>query len=78
MQILPAALERLAVSEFNVKNVVSVFKTLELAMQDALIPVAEIVLNYQSDEDVVTSEDLIPVVTFRLTRSSNEEVQDGI
>jgi len=72
MQILPKALERLTASEFNIKNVVNVFKTLELAMQDA--GAAEIVLHYQSDEDVVSSEDLIPVVIFRLIRCSNEEV----
>jgi len=66
MRILPAALERIAVSEFKPEHIISVLKALELALQHNPVPVAEIKLSYQSDEDQVTSEDLIPVITFSL------------
>lgn len=66
MQILPAALERIRTSEFKSEHIISVLKALELALQHNPAPVAEIKLSYQSDEDQVSSEDLIPVVTFSL------------
>ena len=66
MQILPVALERLATSKFDVEHIVSILKTLELALQNNGSNSGEIVLSYQSDEDVVTVDDWIPVVTFSL------------
>jgi hypothetical protein len=76
MQLLPVALERIAASEFKPEHIVSVLKTLELALRHNPVPVAEITLNYQSDEDQVTQDDLIPVITFSLrpARIPNEKM----
>lgn len=66
MQILPAALERIAASEFQTKHIICVLKALELVLQHNSAPAAEITLNYQFDGDVITSDDLIPTITFSL------------
>lgn len=70
MQIFPAALERLASSEFKTEYIIRVLKTLEQVLQANPGPMAEVVLHYQSEDDVVTSEDLIPVITFSLRQAT--------
>lgn len=72
MQILPAAFERIAASEFKIEHIINVLKTLELVLQHNPVPVAEITLNYQSDVDIVAPDDLIPTITFSL-RYPNEK-----
>lgn len=72
MQILPAALERIRTSEFNAEHIVRILQALETVLQQNPAPAAEIKLHFLTDEDQVTAEDLIPVITFSLQSTIGE------